>query len=157
MAKQSKLEERAEQLLEPVAQRFGVRVYDVEYCKEGPDYFLRCYIDKDGGVNIGDCENVSRVLSDILDADDFIPNAYVLEVSSPGLGRSLTKDRHFAASIGEEVEGTLFRAAEETDSKSFQGILKAFDADTVSIEAADGTALVLERKNISKISLTIDF
>ena len=109
------------------------------------------------GVNIGDCENVSRALSDILDADDFIPNAYVLEVSSPGLGRSLTKDRHFSASIGEEVEGSLFRPLEDKKTRNFQGILKGFDADTVTIEMADGTDQVLDRKNISKISLTIDF
>jgi ribosome maturation factor RimP len=78
----------------------GVRIYDVEYVKEGSEYFLRAYIDRDGGVTIGDCENVSRALSDALDGADPIPDAYTLEVSSPGLGRSLTKDRHFSQSIG---------------------------------------------------------
>ncbi len=157
MAKNARVEERVEEILTPIAEANGVKVYDVEYVKEGPDRFLRCFIDKEGGVNIGDCEAVSRAMSDAMDADDFIPEAYILEVSSPGLGRSLTKDRHFAASIGQEVEGNTFKPIEEGGKvKNFVGILKAFDKDTVTIEA-DGADLVLDRKNIAKIRLTIDF
>ena len=157
MAKRAGYEERVEAMLAPIAEANGVRIYDVEYVKEGSDYYLRCYIDKDGGVTIDDCEAVSRSLSDALDADDFIPDAYVLEISSPGLGRTLKKDRHFAASIGEEVEGTLFKPMEGSKDKSFTGILKAFDQDSVTIQAAEGTEWKLERKNISKIRLTVDF
>lgn len=157
MAKQSKTEERAEAILTPIAAEHGVRVYDVEYVHEGPDYYLRCYIDKDGGVTIDDCEAVSRELSDALDAADFIKDAYTLEVSSPGLGRTLTKDRHFAQSLGEEVEGTLFRPLEGTKDKTFTGILKAFTSDTVTIETEENEETVLDRKNIAKIRLTIDF
>ena len=156
-AKTAKTAERAEEILAPIAASCGVRVYDVEYVREGGDYFLRCYIDKDGGVTIEDCEAVSRLLSDALDAADFIPEAYTLEVSSPGLGRTLTKDRHFAQSIGEEVEGTLFRPMAEKGPKAFSGILRSFTADTVTLEEEDGSEIVLERKNIAKIRLAIDF
>ena len=98
MAKRKQTEELVEKLLEPIAEAHGVRIYDVEYVKEGQEYYLRAYIDKDGGVTIDDCVDVSHDLSDALDAADPISEAYTLEVSSPGLGRTLTKDRHFAAS-----------------------------------------------------------
>ena len=156
-SKTAKTAERAEEILAPIAASCGVRVYDVEYVREGGDCFLRCYIDKDGGVTIEDCEAVSRLLSDALDAADFIPEAYTLEVSSPGLGRTLTKDRHFVQSIGEEVEGTLFRPMAEKGPKAFSGILRSFTADTVTLEEEDGSEIVLERKNIAKIRLAIDF
>lgn len=164
MSRQSRIEERTEELLIPIAEQNGVSIYDVEYVKEGPDYFLTCYIDKEGGVNIGDCETVSRALSDAIDAvEEYIPDAYTLQVSSPGLGRTLTRDRHFANSIGLEVEGTTFRAIGESGMKAFTGILKAFDKDTVTLAtdrnepAGGGGELVLDRKNIAKIRLTVDF
>ncbi|MBQ9614022.1 MAG: ribosome maturation factor RimP [Lachnospiraceae bacterium] len=159
MAKTLRYAERVEEMLIPIAEQHGVGIYDVEYVKEGSDYILRCYIDKDGGVTINDCEEVSRALSEVLDREDPIPDAYILEVSSPGLGRSLTKDRHFAASIGEEVEGTLFKPDESTGEKAFQGILKEFDDKTVTVKTgdADDAVQVLERKNIANIRLTIDF
>ena len=96
-------ERRTEELLLPIAQAAGVSVYDVEYVKEGSDWYLRAYIDKPEGVNINDCEKVSRALSDRLDEENFIPDAYILEVSSPGLGRTLKKEKHLEQSIGEEV------------------------------------------------------
>lgn len=160
MSRQSQIEERTEALLAPIAAANGVSIYDVEYVKEGPDYYLTCYIDKEGGVNIGDCEAVSRALSDAMDAaEEYITDAYVLQVSSPGLGRALTRDRHFANSIGQEVEGTTFRPLGDTKAKTFTGILKSFDKDTVTLEQAGEAAadLVVERKNIAKIRLTVDF
>ena len=159
MAKTLRYAERVEEMIVPIAEEHGVGIYDVEYVKEGSDYILRCYIDKDGGVTINDCEEVSRALSEVLDREDPIPDAYILEVSSPGLGRALTKDRHFAASIGEEVEGTLFKPDESTGEKAFQGILKEFDDKTVTVKTgdADDAVQVLERKNIANIRLTIDF
>ena len=87
-------EERTEAIAAPIAEGFGIYIYDVEYVREGEEYYLNVYIDKEGGVTINDCESVSRLLSDELDRADFIPDAYTLIVSSPGLGRSLTKDRH---------------------------------------------------------------
>ena len=91
MSRRETYEERTEKLLLPIVQANQVEIYDVEYVKEGSDYYLRCYIDKEGGVNINDCEAVSRALSDELDREDFIDEAYILEVSSPGLGRALTE------------------------------------------------------------------
>ena len=99
MSKKS-YEQQTERLLEPIAAAAGVSVYDVEYVKEGREWYLRAYIDKPGGVNINDCEAVSRALSDRLDEADFIQEAYILEVSSPGLGRTLKKDKHLQMSIG---------------------------------------------------------
>ena len=99
MSKRETYESRTEQLLMPIVSKHGVEIYDVEYVKEGSDWYLRAYIDKPEGVNIVDCENVSRELSDVLDAEDFIPDAYILEVSSPGLGRTLKKDRHLEKSL----------------------------------------------------------
>ena len=86
--KKQQYEARTEALVTPIAEKWGVRIYDVDYVREGQDYYLNVYIDKDGGVNIGDCENVSRELSDALDAEDFIASEYTLVVSSPGLGRT---------------------------------------------------------------------
>ncbi len=131
MSKRETYESRTEALLSPIAGQFGVEIYDIEYVKEGSDWYLRAYIDKPDGVNINDCENVSRALSDELDREDFIQDAYILEVSSPGLGRALKKDKHLLKSVGEEVEIKLYKPIDK--QKEFQGLLKAFDADTVTI------------------------
>ena len=104
MSKRETYEARTEELLLPIVSRYGVEIYDIEYVKEGSDWYLRAYIDKEGGVNINDCEAVSRALSDELDRTDFIADAYILEVSSPGLGRMLKKDKHLQKSIGRAVE-----------------------------------------------------
>ena len=127
MSKREDYESRTEELLAPIAEVNQVEIYDVEYVKEGSDYYLRAYIDKPEGVNILDCENVSRALSEALDKADFIPDAYILEVSSPGLGRTLKKDKHLQKSIGEEVEIKLFKPIDKC--KEFSGILESFDAD----------------------------
>ena len=99
MSKRESYEAKAEELLTPIAEANHVEIYDVEYVKEGADWYLRCYIDKEGGVNINDCETVSRALSDELDRVDFIEDAYILEVSSPVLGRTLKKDKHLKKSL----------------------------------------------------------
>lgn len=161
-SKAKQIEEKAEELLKPIAKAHGVEIYDVEYQKEGQEYYLRAYIDKEGGVTIDDCENVSREYSEALDKCDFMDDAYILEVSSPGLGRRLTKDRHFEASIGMNVEGTTFKPYDGKKEKWFDGVLQSFDDDTVTIERCDSNGkkkenLVLNRKNISRIQLTIDF
>lgn len=149
MSKREAYESRTEQLLSPIAEQYGVEIYDVEYVKEGSDWYLRAYIDKPAGVNIADCENVSRALSDALDAEDFIPDAYILEVSSPGLGRTLKKDRHLEKSLGEAVEIKTYKPID--GHKEFAGILCAYDADTVTIEettAAGDKAEEIRRKRI---------
>ena len=155
LSKREDIEKRTEELLKDVADKNSVKIYDVEYAKEGSDFFLRCYIDKEGGVTIDDCENVSRAMSDLLDKNDYIDDAYILEVSSPGLGRSLKKDRHLEYSIGEEVEVKLFKPPEGSKQKEFTGILKSFDESTITVTIDNDT--VFERKNIANIRLTLDF
>ena len=122
--------------------------------KEGSDFYLRAYIDKPGGVDINDCEKVSRALSDALDAQDFIADAYILEVSSPGLGRTLKKDKHLSKSIGEEVEIKTYKPIDKC--KEFTGVLKAFDENSVTIEIQNND-MVFARADIALIRLALDF
>lgn len=152
MSRREEYESRTEELLAPIVEANGVSIYDVEYVKEGSDYYLRAFIDKPGGVNIQDCENVSRVLSDRLDREDFIPDAYILEVSSPGLGRALKKDRHLQASLGEEVEIKLFKPIEK--SKEFTGVLESFDGETLTVREGD-TPRTFKRSDIALVRLAL--
>ena len=154
MSKKEDYEVRTEALLAPIAEANNVEIYDVEYVKEGADWYLRAYIDKPEGVNIIDCENVSRALSDALDREDFIPDAYILEVSSPGLGRTLKKDKHLLKSLGEEVEIKLFRPMDQC--KEFTGILDGFDETTLTILEGEEKR-TFERSKIALIRLTLDF
>ena len=154
MSRREDYEIKTEELLLPIAEANGVSIYDVEYVKEGSDYYLRAYIDKPEGVNIQDCENVSRALSDELDREDFIPDAYILEVSSPGLGRTLKKDKHLKSSIGEEVEIKLYKPVDKC--KEFSGVLESFDADTVVIREG-GQPRSFQRTDIALIRLALDF
>lgn len=162
MKKNEEYTERFEAMLMPVLEEHGFELYDTEYVKEGSDYFLRAYIDKPGGITIDDCETVSRALSAKLDDEDFIPEAYILEVSSPGLGRQLKKDRHFQKSIGEEVEIKLFQGLltkvnkKEVKQKDWRGILKGFDKEYIYIEQ-EGEELKFDRKNIALIRLVVEF
>ena len=125
MSKKENYEARTEELLLPIAEANQVEIYDIEYVKDGGDWYLRAYIDKEGGVTINDCEAVSRALSDALDAEDFVEDAYILEVSSPGLGRLLKKDKHFSRSLMEEVEIKTYKPV--SGGKEFSGRLAAFD------------------------------
>lgn len=154
MSRREDYEQKTEALLGPIAVQNQVSVYDVEYVKEGSDYYLRAYIDKPEGVNIQDCENVSRALSDALDREDFIPDAYILEVSSPGLGRTLKKDKHLNASLGEEVEIKLFKPIEKC--KEFKGVLERFDESTLTIRDG-GEEKTFARNEIALIRLALDF
>ncbi len=154
MSKHTDYEKRTEELVAPIIERLGLVLYDVEYVKEGSDYYLRIFIDKEGGVDINECETVSREMNPILDKEDFIPDAYIFEVSSPGLGRTLKKDKHLAYSIGMEVDVHTFKAIDKI--KDFTGILKSFNEDEVVIETASED-LSIDRKNIASIRLTVDF
>ena len=153
MSKREAYEQRTEELLAPIAEANGVEIYDVEYVKEGSDYYLRAYIDKQDGVNILDCENVSRALSDVLDREDFIPDAYILEVSSPGLGRVLRKEKHLTKSIGKEVEVKLYKPIEKC--KDFTGILERFDEKTLTIRE-EKEERTFNRTDIAIIRLALD-
>ena len=154
MSRREDYEKRTGGLLAPIAEKNGVSIYDVEYVKEGSDYYLRAYIDREGGVTINDCENVSRALSDALDREDFIPDAYILEVSSPGLGRTLKKDKHLQLALGQEVEIKLFKPIEKC--REFSGTLESFDAQTLMI-LENGTPRSFERQDIALIRLALDF
>lgn len=154
MSRSKTYETRTQELLLPIAQRFGVQIYDVEYVKEGSDWYLRAYIDKSSGVNIEDCEKVSRALSERLDEVDFIDEAYILEVSSPGLSRTLKKERHFLNSMGEKVELRTYKPID--GSKEFSGILKDYRDGDVTI-LIDGKERTFLKADIALVKLAFDF
>ncbi len=155
MSKREIYEQKTEELISPIIEEHRFELVDVEYVKEGSNWYLRAYIDKPGGITVDDCEVVSRRLSDLLDEQDFIDDAYILEVSSPGLGRPLKKDKDFARSIGEEVEIRTFRAVEH--EKEFTGILRDFDKDKLVIELEDNVVMDFARDNIALVRLAFDF
>ena len=175
-------EKIAEDIAKDITDPLGIDIYDVEYVKEAGEFYLRIYIDKPDGVTIDDCEKVSRALSDELDKSDPIRDAYILEVSSPGLGRKLKKDRHFEKSIGEKVEVKLFEAAD--GSKEYTGILKSYDAESITVsdaevpaapknskgrkpskkavaeaesKASEAKEMTFKRKEISTVRLVVEF
>ncbi len=154
MTKREEYEQRAEQLLMPVIQENGFELVDVEYVKEAGTRYLRAYIDKEGGITIDDCELVSRAFGQLLDAEDFIEESYVLEVSSPGLGRPLKKEKDFVRNIGKDVEVKLFKPlSKEKKEKDFLGTLKSYDGASVTIVQESGEELTLERSAIALIRL----
>lgn len=155
MSKRETYEQRAEELIAPIIEQNQFELVDVEYVKEGGTWYLRAYIDKPGGITVDDCEVVSRALSDLLDKHDFIEDAYVLEVSSPGLGRPLKKEKDFARSIGEEVDVRTFRAI--SHQKEFTGILRDYDKEKIVLEMEDQELLEIARADIALIRLSFDF
>lgn len=173
-----KIEERAEELLKPIVDEESQKldeegvchvyeIVDVEYVKEGSDWYLRAYIDKEGGININDCERISRAFEQVLDAKDVIPDAYILEVSSPGLTRALKKERDFERNLEKPVEVHLFQPMEFEIPGAFDkkgnpktekvkiliGDLKAYSAEMIQIDVGEKEEeiLELERRNISSI------
>ena len=155
MSKRELYEQQTEELLMPIIESHNFELVDVEYVKEGGTWYLRAYIDKPGGITVDDCEVVSRAFSDILDEKDYIEDTYIFEVSSPGLGRPLKKEKDFARSIGEEVEIRTYRAIDR--QKEFIGILVEYDKDTVTIEYEDETTQVFNRADIALIRLALHF
>ena len=155
MTKRESYEQKTEEILNPIVEEYGFELVDVEYVKEGSTWYLRAYIDKPGGICIDDCEAVSRRLSDILDEKDYIDDAYILEVSSPGLGRPLRKEKDFRRSLGEEVEVRTYRMIEK--QKEFTGILKEYDEKTVTIEEDGGNVRIFEKSDIALLRLALDF
>ena len=155
VSKREEYEQKTEELLEPIISELGFELVDVEYVKEGGTWYLRAYIDKPGGITVDDCEAVSRRFSDVLDEKDYIEDSYVFEVSSPGLGRPLKKEKDFARSVGEEVEIRTYRAIDR--QKEFTGILKSYDEHTVTIAYEDDTEQTFDRADIALIRLALDF
>lgn len=142
------IEEKVEKLLETTINNLGYELYDVEYAKEGKDYFLRIFIDKENGIDLNDCEKVNDGINDLLDQADYIKEQYFLEVSSPGIERILRKDKHLEANIGTLVETKLFKIIEK--QKTIQGILKSFDKEKIII-ATEEKDIEISRKDISVI------
>lgn len=155
MSKKEEYEQRTEQLLLPIIEENRFELVDVEYVKEAGNWYLRAYIDKEGGFTVNDCELVSRKLSDLLDQEDFIPDSYILEVSSPGLGRQLKKEKDFARSLGEEVEVKLYKAVDK--QKEFSGILAGYDEEKIVLELSDESKLEIARADIAMVRLALDF
>ena len=155
MSKREIYERKAEALILPIITKNNYELVDVEFVREGSNWFLRAYVDKEGGFTVNDCEKVSREFSDLLDKEDFIEESYILEVSSPGLGRPLKKEKDFARSLGEEVEVKLYKAVEE--QKEFSGTLEAYDELTVTLGFENDMKKTFEKKNIALIRLAVDF
>ena len=155
MGKKETYEAKVEAFLLPLMEEHGFELVDVEYVKEAGTWYLRAYIDKEGGIAVDDCEVISRRLGDWLDEKDFIDESYILEVSSPGLGRPLKKEKDFARSIGKDVDVRLYRQRE--GQKEFTGRLNSYDDGTVTLDMADGSQMVFERGDIALIRLSFDF
>ncbi|MDD7740016.1 MAG: ribosome maturation factor RimP [Fusicatenibacter sp.] len=155
MSRKETYEQKAEELISPIVSANGFELVDVEYVKEGGNWYLRAYIDKEGGITVDDCELVSRAFSDKLDEEDFIEDAYIMEISSPGLGRPLKKEKDYARSMGKELEIRTFKAIDR--SREFYGILTAYDDNSVTIEEEDGTVRTFQKSEIALIRLAFDF
>ena len=142
------IEEKVEKLLIDKVNVLGYELYDVQYAKEGKDYFLKVFIDKPNGIDLNDCEKVSNEINPLLDEVDYIKEQYFLEVSSPGIERILRKDKHLKDNIGKLVELRLFKPIDK--QKSIEGTLENFDNDFIAIKINEDIIKV-ERKNISVI------
>ncbi len=155
MAKEMNTEKKVENLIAPVILKDTYELVDVEFVKEGQNWYLRIFIDKEGGVTVDDCETVSRAVEKVLDVEDPIEQAYILEVSSPGLDRPLKKDSDFVKYAGETVDVKLYKAVDK--QKEFQGILKGLDGTVVTITDENGAELSFDRKDIALIRLAVLF
>ncbi|GFI28813.1 MAG: ribosome maturation factor RimP [Lachnospiraceae bacterium] len=155
MSRKEMYEQRTEELLLPIIEEYQFELVDVEYVKEGGNWYLRAYIDKEGGITVDDCELVSRRMSDLLDEKDFVEESYIFEVSSPGLGRPLKKEKDYQRSLGKEVEIRTYKAIEK--EKEFYGLLKSYDETTVTIEMEEDKEMIFAKTDIALIRLAFDF
>lgn len=149
------VETLVEEILLPILEENKFELVDVEYIKEASNWYLRIFIDKDGGITIDDCELVSRSFDTEFEDKDPIKEPYILEVSSPGLDRPLKKDKDFARSLGEKVEVKLYRSINKM--KEFVGLLKSYDDDSITLELENGEDWSIARTDIAIIRLAILF
>ncbi len=154
MSRREIYESKAEELISPILSEHGFELVDMEYIREAGNWYLRAYIDKEGGITIDDCEVVSRAFSDKLGEEDFIEDSYILEVSSPGLLRPLKKDRDFERKLGTRIEIKTYRM--ENGKKEFEGVLKAFDKDTITVELEDGEK-TWDRSDLALVRPYVEF
>lgn len=151
--KKAEIEQYCTDLVMPIIENGNYDLWDVEYVREGADYYLRVYADKEGGITIDDCVLISRALEEKLDAEDKIKEAYILEVSSPGLTRPLKKENDFLRSIGRLVDLKLYQA--QGGKKEITGILSAYEDNAIVIDV-DDESLRIERKDISMVRLAFE-
>lgn len=144
------LEERVEELLKPVIEEIGYSLYDLQYVKEGKDFYLRIYIDKEEGISLEDCEKVNNQVSDLLDEKSGIKDPYFLEVSSPGIERMIRKERHLQENIGNKIEVRLFKPLE--GKKVYEGILNSFNEEMIELEE-----IKIPRKDITTMKTVYDW
>lgn len=152
------IENLCEELVTPILDEGGFELVDVEYVKEGSNYYLRVYADKPGGITINDCVDVSRQLNPLLDPyEKEFSDMYILEVSSPGLLRPLKKDKDFQRNIGKILEIKLFKPLPESKTKEFEGELVSYDTKTITVLLDDDSETVIDRSNLSLVRPAIEF
>lgn len=151
MGRKESYEAKTEQLIRPLIDANNFELVDVEYVKEGSDWYLRVYIDKEGGITVDDCELISRAFNEMLDREDYIDGQYIFEVSSPGLMRPLKKEKDYARSIGKLIDIKLYKPVEKC--KEFTGVLKSYDGGTVTITMDDESEMTFEKSNLAMIRL----
>ena len=164
----AKMEEKVENLIKKPIEDLGYHLYDVQYVKEGQNYFLRVFIEKtNGSIDLNDCEKVNDGITDLLDKADYIKEQYFLEVSSTGLEKILRKEEHLRQNIGNEIQINLFQPLEleikeekkkkRHKAKELVGILQSFDENTIVLELEDKEIVTVERKNISQMKTVYDW
>ena len=146
MGRSESYEAKTEQLIQPLIDANNFELVDVEFVKEGSDWYLRVYIDKDGGITVDDCELISRAFNEILDREDYISEQYIFEVSSPGLMRPLKKEKDYKRSVGKLIDIKLYKPVDKC--KEFTGVLDSYDKDTVTIKMDDDTQKTFDRSNL---------
>ena len=151
MAKGGNTVAAVRKIVEPIAEQLGLEIWDIRFLKEGTTWYLRIFIDKDGGVSIDDCVEMTRAINKPLDEADPIEQAYCLEVSSPGIERELTRDEHFLKCIGQKI---MVRTIRPIDGKrDFKGVLESYDNGTIGFSADDGSGLAFTKKEVSFVKL----
>ena len=150
MAKQNTVK-RVEEIITPYAKELGLEIWDIRFAKEGSDWYLRIFIDKEGGISIDDCVDLTHAISAPLDEQDPIPQAYTLEVSSPGVERELTRKEHFEKYIGAAIFLRTIRAIDGV--RDFKGTLKAYENNQITVVLPDGNDLILDKKETVFVKL----
>ena len=150
MAKQNTVQ-RVEEIVKPFAEELGLELWDVTFKKEGSEWYLRIFIDKEGGVSIDDCVDLTHAVSAPLDEADPIKQSYLLEVASPGVERELTKDEHFEKYVGAPV---MMRTIRPIDGvRDFSGVMTAYQDKKITLRLQDDTEITVDRKDTSFVKL----
>ena len=147
--------ETVRELAAPFAAELGLTLWDVRFVKEGADWYLRIYIDKEDGISIDDCVNMTHAVNPVLDEQDLVPGAYTLEVSSPGINRELTRPEHFAACLGQPVWVRFIRPFDD-GSREVIGTLSAFENETLTLQNPEGESMHFPRTDTAWVKLYDD-